>query len=310
MAGIPVAEEKQRRGLSDGGAYVILTIAMAAWSGNIVVARAIVDVVPPFVFSLGRWSIAFLAVLPFVAGELYAKRAIIFRQWPLLLFLGVLSVTLANGLTYVGATMSTAINGAMVTSAGPMATVAVAYLYFRERASWRQIQGIVLSSVGVLTILAHGSVENLAQLSFNWGDLLYFFGILAWALYSLLLRRVSPELSPLVVVTLMFAVGILTFLPLHLIFEEKSFGEIPPTLPVIAAFFYVGLFPSVLSFISWNVAVKVIGTNRAIPFNHLNPLITTMLAFLFLHEEIAAYHLAGAALIFAGIFLAGRKSRP
>jgi len=309
MAETPVAAEGRRKGLSDGGAYLILTVAMAAWSGNIVVARAVVDVVPPFVFSLGRWSIAFMAVLPFVAGELYAKRAIILRQWPLFLFLGVLSVTLANGLTYVGATMSTAINGAMVTSAGPMATVAVAYLVFRERTTWGQIQGIVLSSIGVLTILTHGSVENLAQLSFNWGDLFYFLGIIAWALYSLLLRRVSLELSPLVVVTLMFGVGILTFLPLHLIFEQKSFSEIPLTLPIVAAFFYVGLFPSVLSFISWNAAVKVIGTNRAIPFNHLNPLITTFLAFLFLHEEIAAYHLLGAALIFAGIFLAGRKSR-
>lgn len=301
---------KPRKGLSDGGAYLLLTVAMAGWAGNIVVARAILDVVPPFAFSMGRWVVALMVVLPFVWSEIYAKRAVIARQLPLLFLLGVLAVTLTNGLTYLGATVSTAINASLVNSAAPMLTFAAAFLLHRERPTGQQIQGILLSSLGVLAILAHGNPATLATLNFNWGDLLYFLAVVAWAFYSVLLKRVSPELSPWALITVLFVVGIVTFLPLHLLFEDQSFSDIPLTAPVIEALFYVAFFPSILSFVCWNAAVNVIGANRAGPFNHLNALITVVLAYLFLHEEIAAYHLAGAALIFAGIFLAGRKPRP
>jgi len=305
-AEIVAAEPKAKR-MSDGTAYLLLTLAMIAWSANIVVVRGIIEEVPPFALSIGRWVIALLAILPFVGRELYVKRQMIRRQWRLFLLLGFLVGTLTNGLTYLGATMSTAINAGLVNSAAPTLTLAVSYLLYRERVTWGQIQGIVLSSLGVITILAHGSLDVLAHLNFNWGDLLYFGAVCAWAFYSVLIRRVPPELSPAAFVSTLFMVGIVTFIPLHFLFQEKPFSAIPWTLEVAGAFLYMAFLPAIFSFVSWNAAVKVIGANRASPFNHLSPLVTTILAYLFLHEELALYHPVGAALIFAGIYLTGRK---
>jgi drug/metabolite transporter (DMT)-like permease len=54
--------------------------------------------------------------------------------------------------------------------------------------------------------------------------------------------------------------------------------------------------------------VELIGPNRAGPFFHLVPLFGTIMAIVFLGEQLTVFHLAGAALIFGGILLASRKS--
>ena len=55
-----------------------------------------------------------------------------------------------------------------------------------------------------------------------------------------------------------------------------------------------------------NLAVAEGGCNRAGQFMHLMPAFGTLLSMLFLGEQPALYHLAGIALILAGIFLTTR----
>jgi len=68
------------------------------------------------------------------------------------------------------------------------------------------------------------------------------------------------------------------------------------------------LCPAVIAFFGWNRSVAAIGANRASLFTHLMPLFAALLAYLFLDERIAGFHLVGAALIFLGIFLANRAA--
>ncbi len=300
------ASERDRAGTSAAAAYLLLSIAMLSWSGNLIVARALAGAVPPLGLSLMRWTIAFLVVLPFAGAELTAKRAVIRARWRILLVLGLLGLTLCNSLSYVGLQWTTALNGALVNSAGPMMTLLAAFLFHRERASAWQIGGIAVSLAGVLVIVLRGDPTALFALSINRGDLAMLASVAIWSVYTVLLRRRPPELSPLGLLAVLFAIGAVTVLPLHL--AESWAGRPLPTAPdALLGYLYVGIFPAVVAFFGWNRGVAAIGPNRASLFTHLMPAFSAVLVYIFLGERIAGFHLAGGALIFLGIFLANRR---
>lgn len=286
-------------------AYLMLVLAMVSWSGNAIVGRALAGTVPPFGLSLMRWTIAFLAVLPFAAGEIVAKRAIIFHRWRILLALGLLGLTICNSLGYLGLQWTTALNAGLINSAGPMLTLAAAFLFHRERAAPLQVLGVFVSLLGVLAIVLRGDLAALFHLAVNRGDLALLAGVATWSIYTVQLRRAPRELSPVALLAVLFAIGAVTVLPLHLL--ESSVGyPLPETGPALLGYLYVGLFPAVIAFFGWNRGVAALGANRASLFAHLMPLFTAVLAYAFLGERIAPFHLAGAGLIFLGIFLANR----
>lgn len=301
-----VANEEGGPRTGTATAYLLLVVAMLSWSGNAVVGRALAGTVPPFGLSLMRWSIAFLAVLPFAAREIVAKRALIFHRWRFLLAIGLLGLTICNSLGYVGLQWTTAINAGLINSAGPMLTLIAAFLFHRERAAPLQILGLSVSLLGVLVIVLRGDPGALLHLGVNRGDLAILVGVATWSVYTVLLPRAPRELSPVALLAVLFAIGAATVLPLHL--AESWLGRpLPETGTAALGYLYVGLFPAVIAFFGWNRGVTAIGANRASLFSYLMPLFSAGLAHAFLGEAIAPFHLVGAALILSGIFLANRK---
>lgn len=301
----PLVAEHDPPRLGAPTAYLLLVVAMLSWSGNVIVARALAGTVPPLGLSLMRWTIASLAVLPFAAAELCEKRAVILRRWRILLLLGVLGLTLCNSLTYVGLQSTTALNGALINSAGPILTLMASFVFYRERTTLPQLAGVLLSLAGVIVIVLQGDPAMLLHFSVNPGDLTILGGVALWSIYTVLLRRRPPELSPLALLALLFLIGALTVAPLHLL-EVAAGGSLPATPAALLGYAYVGLFPAVVGFFGWNRAVATLGASRASLFTHLMPLFSAGLAYAFLEERIAPFHLGGGALIFFGIFLANR----
>ncbi|HEX6840121.1 MAG TPA: DMT family transporter [Stellaceae bacterium] len=302
----PLTTERRRAGMSAATAYLLLVVSMLSWSGNMIVGRALAGVVPPFGLSLMRWSIAFLVVLPFALAEIIAKRAVLARHWRILLLLGLLGVTICNSLSYVGLQWTTALNGALVNSAGPMLTLLAAFAVNRERAMPWQLAGILVSLLGVLVIVLRGNPLALVELSINRGDLALLLGVATWSIYTVLLPRRPLELSPVALLAVLFGIGAATLLPLHL--AESWLGRPLPTTPdALLGYLYVGIFPAVIAFFGWNRGVAAIGPSRASLFSHLIPLFSAGLAYFFLGERIAGFHIAGGVLVFLGIFLANRR---
>ena len=165
--------------------------------------------------------------------------------------------------------------------------------------------GLAVSLLGVLAIVLRGDIGGLLHLAINRGDAAILTGVAAWSVYTVLLRRAPRELSPLALLCVLFAIGSVTALPLHLA-ESGAGPPLPQTGAALMGYLYVGLFPAVIAFFGWNRGVAALGAARASLFAHLMPLFSALLAYAFLGEQIAPFHLAGAALIFLGIFLANR----
>src|SRR5690606_8731020 len=84
---------------------------------------------------------------------------------------------------------STPINVTLIAASMPVWMLLVGALRYGERPTRRQIAGAVLSIVGVLLVIARGSLETLTAVRFVPGDFYILAAIVAWAFYSWLLAR-------------------------------------------------------------------------------------------------------------------------
>ena len=287
-------------------AYLLLVLTTLFWSGNFIVGRAVHGTVPPIALAFCRWGGAFLVVIGFAWPHLRRDWPVLLRHWRMLLLLAATGIAAFNTFVYIGLGSTTALNGLLMQSTMPAAILLCSFLLFGERPGFVQLLAIAVSLVGVLVIITRGEAWALGRISLNSGDLWMFAAVLAYAVYSALLRR-RPPVHALSLLAAIFALGAAMLVPF--LAWESSSAALALDRTTVLAVLYVAVFPSVLAYFCWNRGVELVGANRAGQFVHLMPVFGSALAILVLGEAFHGYHAAGAALIFAGIVLASRSRR-
>lgn len=298
----------------DGGAtpsllpaYFALVAAAAFWGGNWALARWVQYAVPPQTLGALRWGCAALILFPIVAPQLFRSWAGVKAEWKRLTFLGVLGVTGFSALSYTGLAYTTAINGSLLNTAAPVFLILFAAFGLGDRVGWFEIGGMIVSMVGVFAIVTRGTPEALMRLQFNIGDLWVLAAVLAWALYTVLIKRWRTKLPPLVFLftTIAFSLP----LPVGLSLFELTAGGRSVTFDTTVALsvLYFGLFPSLGAYMFWNYGVGRVGPTRATLIQYLIPVFAAILAMLLLGESLRPFHIVGAALIIGGLVLATRR---
>lgn len=292
--------------------YLLLAFAPLCWAGNMIVGRAVRGEIPPLSINWWRWAIAAAVLLAFTAPELARQRALLMKHWKLVLLLSATGIAGFHSAVYVGLTMTTAVNAALIVGLGPALIVPLAWAVLGERISPLQGLGVVASTIGAVVIILRGDPAVLLALSFNGGDLWLLLASLLWATYSVLLKRKPVELEVMVLLTAVIVLGALLTTPLYL--WEMSRGLfVPLTAESVAAIGYVSLFAGVLAYTAWNRGVNLVGPSKAGLFLHLLPVYGAGLAALILGERLMAYHMTGFTLILVGLILTtrfGPKSIP
>jgi drug/metabolite transporter (DMT)-like permease len=282
--------------------YLLLLVPPLCWAGNFVVGRAVHGEIPPAALTFWRWAVAGAVLLPIAAADGWRRRAAVRRRWRLLTVLSATGVVGFQYVVYRGLQTTTAINGVLIIATIPVAIPAVAYLLDGARIGRRQTLGIGISLVGAAIVVLKGDPAGLIALELGAGDGWIALAVPMWALYSVLVRRAPADLPPLALLLATVLIGLAILVPLYAseLIGGRTFAPTPGVLLSIA---YVGVFASVLAFACWNRGVASVGAARAGLFIHLMPVFATLLAMTFLGETLEPYHLAGMALVAAGLFL-------
>lgn len=290
--------------------YLLLTLSALIWSGNFVISRAMSTTIPPAGFVFWRWLVAAIILAPIALPRLRREWPIVRANWQLICICGFFAVTLFNFLIYTAMHTTTAINAALVNSAIPVFIIMFARVFYGQRVTIRQHTGIALSMAGVATIILQGDLARIRTLTFNRGDLLVLLAAVAWALYSVALRRYPQGLNSFVFLFSITICGLVFMIPFYAV-EIASGKLMTANLPTILSIAYVGIFASVVAFMMWNSGLRKVGPHLGGQFVHLMPAFSTILAVIFLGERLRAFHLAGIALIFVGILCATlERKRP
>jgi drug/metabolite transporter (DMT)-like permease len=283
--------------------YLLLSLTSLFWAGNTILGRFIAGHVPPITLAFIRWGGAFLILLPFAARQLA-------RDWPairahfLMTLLSLTGFSAYNTMAYYGLQYTTAINGPLLQSVGPLFVAMWTFVLFRDRLTLRQGAGICISLIGVTVIVCRGSIEVLLAVSFNRGDVWFLIALVIYGFYTAVLRN-RPAMHP--ISFLAFGMGWGSVLLLPAVAVELAGGRsIVLDGESFLSFAYVCVFPSLLGYLFLNRGIELIGANRAAPFMYLVPVFGSVLAIVLLGERFELYHALGYALVFTGVTAAAK----
>jgi len=284
-------------------AFLLLAAANAMWSGNWIAGRALRGALDPLTLNFLRWLVALVILAPFALPSLRGQGTLLRRHAGILLLLAFTGVAAFHCLVYLGLRTTTAINAVLLNSSMPLVMLACSWLIERDRASARQIVGMLVSLGGILVIIARGEPQALRDLELHAGDAWILLAMPVWGVYSVMLKRRPAGLGALPFLFTISAAGTIMLAPFALLQAWQAPPRLP-SAPEALAILYMGVAASVLAYVCWNRGVASIGANAAGFTVHLLPVFGTILAITLLGERFQVFHAAGIATILAGVLLA------
>lgn len=288
--------------MSRNWAYLILCGPALFWSGNFILGRAFASDIGPITLSYWRWLIALLIFLPFSIKGLLAELPVVRVHILRLTIMGALAVSGFNTFVYLGLQYTSATNALLINSFIPFLIILLSSLIPGISVRKRQILGVLVSTAGMILVVARGDLQNLQKLDINRGDLWMLLAALCWATYSISLRWRPQQLSATSFLLVSMILGLLILSPFYWlnVFNEAPFAFSVNNLVVVG---YIAIFASIGAFLLWNQGVKVVGAGIAGQFIHLMPIFGSILAIAFLGEQLFWFHVFGALAIGGGIYL-------
>jgi drug/metabolite transporter (DMT)-like permease len=278
--------------------------AASIWGGMYVVSKVVLEVVPPFTLLTSRLALGFLAL----SAAILIRRTTFAFTWSQFwrsLIVGVIGYGISLGFQFTGTKLSTASNGALITSATPAFVLLFAYFLLQEKISARQMFALALSTIGVLAVIDPRTAE-LSPSLFR-GNLFLFCAGLTWALYSVLVRKIAPNIDLLASSAVMLLGGIPSAVTLGINeIGTQGLGEI--TLGILSGILFLGIISTAVAMFLWNYAFKELPATIASLTFFAQPVVGTLLGWLFLEETITPLFLMGGALIGIGILISTREN--
>tara|TARA_B100000614_G_scaffold105408_1_gene94953 strand:+ start:955 stop:1824 length:870 start_codon:yes stop_codon:yes gene_type:complete len=285
----------------------MLVCATLFWAGNFMIGKfAFISNIPPMSLVFFRWSLVWLILLPFTLKEIIKHKDVIMANLPLLFFLALTSVGLFNSFTYLSLVHTQVINASLFNTAIPAIIILLCFILNIEKTNKFQIFGLIISVLGILSIITKLNLEILISLNFNKGDLIMIGGVITWGLYSSFLKKKKFTLPLLTLVQILCTFGLIFILP-QFLFEFSQGQKINFNINIFYILLFLAIFPSIGSYYCWAGAVAIIGANRAGIFLSLIPLFSTIMAIFFYNERFQFFHLIGAILIIIGLFLSNKE---
>ena len=267
-----------------------------------VVSKAVMAVIPPFSLLTSRLTLGFVTLL--IVAFLQKKLRLDKTQFWNIFWVGFIGYGISLGFQFVGTDLSTAANGSLVTSATPAFVLIFASAILGEKITKRRFIALLIASLGVLAVIDPRSAQ--LDTSLFWGNMSLVAAALTWALYSVLVRKVTRGVDVLTVSLIAFLGGMPTSIAAsaHEI-STQGLGEI--TFGVIAGVLFIGVISTGLAMYLWNTAFALLDASLASLTFFAQPVVGTILGAIFLGEIITPLFLFGGLLIGAGLVIASRE---
>ncbi|MGD0070507.1 MAG: EamA family transporter [Candidatus Bathyarchaeia archaeon] len=290
-----------------------MVLLIIFWGSSFVVVKVLLgDGLSPIAVATFR----FLVAGAFFLIALFAKKRVspdyklsVERKDLLtLLALALTGVTFFFTIQYTGIQLAGAsIAAIMVCLLSPILITVFSVRLFGEHLIKRQFIGILTAVVGTLLVVLADLLNLEGSMKFLAGTLILLSTPVMWAVYSLLGKKIMQKYDTFLVVAYVSLLGGLCLIPFSL--AENSFTQIfmlgtSQWLGVL----YLSLTCSLLGYYIWFYVLKKAGATAS-TFLFAEPVVTVLFAVTFVNETLYPSVLAGAILIFIGVFLVTNKSR-
>ena len=276
--------------------------AAAIWGGMYVVSKVVLEIIPPFALVTLRLLLGTLTLL--IVLLIRRGTTIPGQQVLRVLGVGFVGYGISLSLQFLGTKLSTAANGSLVTSATPAFVLLFAWILLKEVITPRRLIALILATLGVIAVIDPRSAQLEPQLFL--GNILLLGAAVTWALYSVLVRKATQDLDVLPFSLIAFLGGLPVTVPVGA-WELDTVGVGEITIGVIGGVLFLGVISTALAMVLWNTAFALVDASLASLTFFAQPVVGTVLGWLFLGERITPMFLLGGLLIGIGLFISSRE---
>ena len=285
----------------DARALFAIAIALLTWSSAYAAIAYALPAFAPGEVALARLligSLCFAALLLVKRVPLPAR-----RDWPQLALLGVLGLTVYHLCLNYAETRIASGTASILISLVPAATAAVSAFWLGERLRLRTWIGLAVALVGtVLVVLASGQ-----RVEVDPKALLVLVCVIVSAIFFVGQKALFARNSMLGVTAFAFFAGTLAAVPFGWHLPQALATA---SMPRIGALLWLGIAPTFIGYLAWNMAVNRASASRVSSFIYLSPPIALLIGWLWLHEVPNVLILVGGAITVGGVVLANARRRP
>lgn len=197
-------------------------------------------------------------------------------------------------------------------STGPLFAPLFAWVLLRERVTWRNIAGIVISTAGMLLLIVDfgGATFDIGSPT---GIVLAMLAVFSAVFYTILLRKMPARYNSLSIVFYVQLCSLLFFCPVWALTDGRQLAAFSFSWQAFGAVAFLALFSSITAFVLFCYAVRRLGVTRANAFNNIRPVFTALIMLAFFGEQLPAVKWIGIAVVIVGLFIcqsSGRLCQP
>ncbi|MBO4871233.1 MAG: DMT family transporter [Muribaculaceae bacterium] len=280
--------------------HLLAFVTIVVWSVSYPNTRVLLDAsLSPTEIYIYRFIIAYLGL---VACSRFRISLCPWRDELLIALLGLTGGTAYFIAQNVALDLTLVTNVAVLVDTTPLFTVILAAIFLHdEHFTWRKAAGSLIAFCGVTMLtFRHGFVWGDGIM----GDMIAILAAIAWAVYSIILKRLNNRYPVLLITRKTFFYGIVTALPVMLM--QGRFTPMSTLMqPAVAGnLLFLALICSMAAFFAWGRVTKELGPIRANNYIYLGPIVTMAVAAVYLGERVGVLGLAGCGLILLGLIFA------
>jgi len=292
--------------------YSQLLLTTFLWGLAWPVGRLLAANLPPVSIAVLRYAI----VVPVLFGILRVRNhpLTVERKWIVnLVVMGLLSTTLYQAFFLYGVKFAAASDDSIVIGIGPVLIAIMASLVLNERLTKTKALGFLSGLSGVIVISLFSPNTNVPNRLL--GVTLVFGGALAYALYTVLLRRFVATTradsqhqppSSLTILAWISLFGWIFLIPFSIIEAPWNYAWDAVSWTGIL---YLALLSTIVGYFFYVEGVSKIGAARAGVFGNFVPVFGVITSFLLLGENLSPWQGVSFLLIFSGVVLVNMRRK-
>ena len=283
--------------------HLIVLFTILIWGTTYVATKVLLQDFRPLEILVIRFGIGFIALC------VIYPRHLRFAGWKQEIYFaaaGLTGITLYFLLENIALLYTQVTNVGIIIAVAPLLTVILNTLFLKgEKPSFNFLLGFALAISGIAFI----SLQNGEQLQINpFGDLLALLAALVWAIYSTLMKKISEfGHRTLQTTRRAFLYGLILMSPIVWLSDFQFNLELILKPQNLFNLLFLGFGASAICFVSWNYAVKVLGTVKTSLYIYLSPVITVLSAVWILDEKLTWISVTGIFFTLLGLAISERR---
>ena len=275
--------------------YAAAMLATFLWASAFPATRYALNYYSPVSLMVMRFSAAALTLG--VVGMLKKISLPKLKDLPMFVASGMSGVFLYSYLFTTGSVSVPAGVSSFIIASSPIFTLILTRIFLKEIVKPICWVGVLISFCGLAAV----TLTQTTEFSFDIGLVLVVCAALCSGAYSTVMRVLTKTYTALEATTYTIiagALGTLLFLP-------TAISEMPDSnLTVNLVVVFMGVFPAALAYLAWSYALsKAKKTAHVTVFSYLIPLISALLAYVWLGETLSVFTFIGGLVIIAGMVL-------